>query len=104
MNLTRRIDRWAASLVRDAVGGWLIREIIGERGVEVYAMCGSASACAICHLKFDSDWASNFAPANDNAEVKLEDVPAVGAPFRLSRRVMSADALSGLTVRLVVNG
>jgi 2Fe-2S ferredoxin len=104
MSTIKVIDTNGVSHILDAVEGWRVMEIIREHGFEVGGLCGGACACATCHVEVDGVWLEKLAPANDDEEAALDQVPVVGPGSRLSCQIIFSPELAGLTVRLVANG
>lgn len=100
MGIIRVKDQSGNTHELEAVEGWRVMEIIREHGLDIKGLCGGACECATCHVHVSPAWAAQIAPATDDEENKLDELPALSDTSRLSCQIIWSDTLDGLELAL----
>lgn len=84
----------------DAVEGWRVMELLRDQATGVEGTCGGQVDCASCHVIVAQDWAGKLAPAREDEEDKLDELPEIAPTSRLSCQIIWDETLDGLTLIL----
>ena len=100
MGFVHVIDREGQSRSLEAVEGWRLMEILRDYRVGIEGVCGGACDCATCHVVIAPEWAGKLFPPRDDENDKLDELPLIEPPSRLSCQIIWAEELDGLTLTL----